>query len=407
MAGTATAGGCDDNRLKVCIVAASESIWGIRDVSRDPPFDGDDNHPLPIILDASIGDRMTAAMMAGAAKAGGCNNDCLKACVINASEPSPSSPSLIPHGVTYDEIRLAHAPSLSPVRADNAPVANLFCGSQGVSQNKRLSLPRETSGHTPARKKHGRTTRRASLVKAQGAIQEMLAALQVDDESSDLHRPIVTPNCNVARVGDHEDDSSDNEDYHPMSGHVPPPSSCLPKQKKIEPKIILDHSFLTFLCPSTFDNQPFWKGQPPLYSDADMSTFDDQFRKQLYFNFSATRNSAKQRESRESTRASWLREIDLDVELPSSQQLLSTKRHEMSRYILEDILDCPVNSRFIVCVSADGANLERGDYYAEKALIIADEIKRAGLETESWRMSGWRYIVIQGILDQVIFQISR
>ncbi len=131
-----------------------------------------------------------------------------------------------------------------------------------------------------------------------------------------------------------------------------------------------------------------------------MSSFDDEFCKQLHFNFSATRNSANQRESRKSTRASRLQEIDLDVELPSSQQLLSTKRHEMSRYILEDILDCPVNSRFMVCVSADGANLERGDYYAEKALIIADKIKWAGLETESWRMSGRRYIVIQGILDR-------
>jgi hypothetical protein len=189
-AGAATAGGCDDDRLKACIVAASESVWGNRDVSRDPPFNGDDNHPLPIVLDASIGDRTTAAMMAGAVTPGGCDDDRLKACIINASEPSPSSPSLVPHGVTLHEIRLAHAPSSSPVHADDAPVANLFCGSRGVSQNKRLSLPRETSGHTPARKKHGGTTRRASSVKAQGAIQEMLATLHVDDESSDLHRPI-------------------------------------------------------------------------------------------------------------------------------------------------------------------------------------------------------------------------
>jgi hypothetical protein len=32
-AGAATAGGCDDDRLKACIVAASESVWGVRDVS--------------------------------------------------------------------------------------------------------------------------------------------------------------------------------------------------------------------------------------------------------------------------------------------------------------------------------------------------------------------------------------
>jgi superfamily II DNA helicase RecQ len=31
MAGAATAGGCDDNRLKACIVAALTSIWGVPD----------------------------------------------------------------------------------------------------------------------------------------------------------------------------------------------------------------------------------------------------------------------------------------------------------------------------------------------------------------------------------------
>ncbi len=71
-------------------------------VSRDPPFDGDDNHPLPIIPDASIGDWTTAATKAGAATAGGCNNDRLKACIVDASEPSPCLPSPVPHGITLD-----------------------------------------------------------------------------------------------------------------------------------------------------------------------------------------------------------------------------------------------------------------------------------------------------------------
>ncbi len=110
------------------------------------------------------------------------------------------------------------------MHADDAPVANLLCGLRGVSPNKRLSLPREKSGYIPARKKHGRALRHASSVKAQGAIQEVLAALHVDEESSALHRPIVTtPDWDVAGVGDHKDDSSNNEDYHPTSGHLPPP----------------------------------------------------------------------------------------------------------------------------------------------------------------------------------------
>jgi hypothetical protein len=157
--------------------------------------------------------------------------------------------------------------------------------------------------------------------------------------------------------------------------------------------------FLTFLSPTTSDNQPFCKGKPPLYTDADMATFEDQLCKQLHFNFSATRNSAKQSKSHDFTRTSQLWDINVDVEL-LSLQLPSTKWHDLLRYILKDILDCPVDSRFIVCVAANGANLECGNYYAEKALTIADGLKRCGLEINSWRMTGRKYIFIQGKLDQ-------
>jgi hypothetical protein len=85
--------------------------------------------------------------------------------------------------------------------------------------------------------------------------------------------------------------------------------------------------------------------------------------------------------------------------LPSLQQL-STKRHELSQFILEDILDCPINSHFIVCIAANGANLKHGDICTEKDSTIADKLKRAGLEIKLWRMTGQKYIVIQGKLDQ-------
>jgi hypothetical protein len=152
---------------------------------------------------------------------------------------------------------------------------------------------------------------------------------------------------------------------------------------------------MTLLCPSTFNNQLFCKGQPSFYLDKDIFTFEDQFCKQLHFNFSATRNSATQRKSRGFTRASWLRDIDLDIVSSISQQLLSIKRHKLSRYILEDILDCPVNSCFIiVCLAANGDNLECGDYFTEQAVTNTHELKWAGLETKLWRMTGWKYIVI-------------
>ena len=120
--------------------------------------------------------------------------------------PPPRSPNCAPHEVTHAEINIAQTAPPSPVHPDASPVANLFCGSQGVSQNKRTSIPRDKSGHTPARKKHGNATRRSASVKARVAIQEALSAemstLHVDDslprhvEPSDNCRTTLWPMTN-------------------------------------------------------------------------------------------------------------------------------------------------------------------------------------------------------------------
>jgi len=118
--------------------------------------------------------------------------------------PPPRLPDCPPHKVTHAEINIAQAAPPSPMRTNKAPVANLFGVSQGVTQNKRSSIPREKTGHTPARKKHGNATRHASSVRARVAVQEALSTkmstLQVDDflsgciESSDhCQRMIITP----------------------------------------------------------------------------------------------------------------------------------------------------------------------------------------------------------------------
>jgi hypothetical protein len=147
------------------------------------------------------------------------------------SIPLPGLPNIVPPGVTNAEINIANEPPSSPVPPDKAPVANLFGRSLGVTQNKRPSIRREESGHTPTRKKRGNTMCRASSVKARIAIQDALAtdmlSLHVKDMcDASLHRhmtAVITPDgdCGDADSdcgnadGDRGNVESDDEDYSP------------------------------------------------------------------------------------------------------------------------------------------------------------------------------------------------
>ncbi len=63
------------------------------------------------------------------------------------------------------------------------------------------------------------------------------------------------------------------------------------------------------------------------------------------------------------TRASRLRDVDLDAFPENSTSVISTKQEERLHYIFEDILDCLVGSRFIVCIAA-------GDNGDDQVVII-------------------------------------
>ena len=156
------------------------------------------------------------------------------------SIPLPSSPNIVPPGVTNAKINIANKPLSSPVPPDVAPVANLFGGLLGVTQNKRPSIRREESKHTPARKKRGNTMFRASSVKARIAIQDALAAdmlsLHVNDPcnvSSHLRTAaVITPNADCGDTDDDRGDAeSDDEDYSP--DFIAPPNQ---QQKRVKKK---------------------------------------------------------------------------------------------------------------------------------------------------------------------------
>jgi len=294
------------------------------------------------------------------------------------------------------------------MRTDDAPVANLFGASHGIAQNKRMSILRETSGHTPARKKRGNTVHCASSLKARITIEETLAAdtssHHVGDPcnfcngSSDFVRAaVVTPDGDDD--SDERVDESDDDDYNPESGPSPKQQKKKAKKKPRETKVVLDRKFMCVLQQDTFNHEPFRKGKPEVYSTNDIDRFDSDFKKQLHFNFAATRNTQKQRQSLEATCASRLRDIDLDLIQRESTQL-TTNRSYLSRYILEDVLNCPPGSRFIVCIVTEANDIKRGEYYSNKASQISNEILLVKGDCEYWKMRGRRYFVRQACLDR-------
>ena len=59
-------------------------------------------------------------------------------------------------------------------------------------------------------------------------------------------------------------------------------------------------------------------------------------------------------------------------------------------------MDCPVDSRFIVCIATEDNDDEQSKYYSETARLIQSDFRHKGLPVETWRMSSKRYLVLQG-----------
>ena len=139
----------------------------------------------------------------------------------------------------------------------------------------------------------------------------------------------------------------DDEDYAPTPIVREPP----PKKKGggEDAKVILDSNFFTYFRSSTFDKDLFLCEHPTVYSEEEMVQFDANYQKQLSFNFCATRATRKKAAAMQDARASRLCNIDLDV-TPTLIFLARTDCHELSGYILEDLLSRQVGCCFIVCI---------------------------------------------------------
>jgi len=113
-----------------------------------------------------------------------------------------------------------------------------------------------------------------------------------------------------------------------------------------------------------------------------MVQFDANFSKQLSFNFCATHATRKKAAAMQDTRVSHLRELDLDV-TPTSFSSATTDRHELSRYVLEDLLSCKVGCRFIACIRVSASGTPTEASYSDQALHIVEQRKRNNQTTET------------------------
>ena len=96
------------------------------------------------------------------------------------------------------------------------------------------------------------------------------------------------------------------------------------------------------------------------------------------------------------------RDVDLDI-APSLFSRDTTDRLELSQYILEDLLNCKVDCRIIVCIRSGAKGNETEASYSDQARSIASSRNNSGITTVLWRMSADMYHVLQGTISRSSF----
>jgi len=158
--------------------------------------------------------------------------------------------------------------------------------------------------------------------------------------------------------------------------------------KRSKQKVQLDASFLNYIRPKTFDADRFKKGHSRIYTENEMQTFDDNFQKQLLFNFSQKRATKKQLVTTQ--RASRRTEEDIDRHT-SAYRVVSNDFRDLSRYILEDIIRVAVGGRFLLCIAKDAVFEKRKDH-----VQIAAKQKANGTAGDTVRISGRIFLCMTG-----------
>ena len=121
--------------------------------------------------------------------------------------------------------------------------------------------------------------------------------------------------------------------------------------KRSKQPVQLNSTFLSYVRVGTFDPDQFKRGHAEIYSNVDMTKFGNVFNKQLQFNFSQRKASAKRTDEAD-CRPSRSAIEDLDHNI-SSFNVSTNDFQELSRYIMEDMIKAYCGNTFLICIAKD------------------------------------------------------
>ena len=305
----------------------------------------------------------------------------------------PPSPHL-PPDVQLDAVTcaaIAHTPTPHTPAAGVRP-------SSPVSSNKRHSSNERdgtvSGANSPAAKRvDGRPSpQRRTTIHFDPRLPTpmQIEAPDTSDLDTEIEMEIDQPTPSESRLANTTVTPSPNVD--PTTSSAKPKASKKAKKKVNRPKkLVLDNSLLKFIRNDVFDHSQFRNKE--VYTRAEMDKFDRNYQTQLLFNF-AQKRASKKRALADEGRASRSASLD-DLDYNNAAfHVESTNFQELSRYILEDLLQCKVGDKFLLCLPADSGSIHSIDLTA-----ISKEQTLKNVGGDKCKISGRDYYCLKVAMD--------
>ena len=318
------------------------------------------------------------------------------------ASPPPPSPRPDRDDVVADmHGGLAHA---SPSSLAIEPPAGPVPFSLAVSREKRASAQDRCASvagcSSPAKKKQSR--RRATAPPSPPPADRPRPLTPSIDDA-----PALTPTAAVAalRVTPSPDNfaaaieaTARSVAAATSSTETPPTTESTEQKRRNKSKsssntkkpVYLDQRFLTDLRPTTFDSSLF-NGDGIVYEDKEMDDWTRIYQRRVVTNFEEKYATKKKLLDNGRQLRSAMEDVSL-VDIDAGE-VETTDRSRLSRYVLEDILQCSEGARFVVLVKKESNELTGFD---GKPSEIAAAQRAAGIAGDIVRVSTSSYFCLKG-----------